>query len=99
MHGSNATPVSWQCSEIYIVCDFIGCSGNDARGGYSSGVHSIIVGGWCELETERVVALTHWSWRETESPPHTLARSDRGAGWKEECHRVHKVGCCGMCDE
>ena len=23
----------------------------------------------------------------------------RGAGWKEECHRVHKVGCCGTCDE
>ena len=39
-------PCVMASNEIYIVCDFIGCSGNDARGGYSSGVHSIIVGGW-----------------------------------------------------
>ena len=55
---------------------------------------------WCEMETERVVALTHWSWRETERPPHAPRHVQivvlDGRRSATECATV---GCCGMCDE
>ena len=55
---------------------------------------------WCEMETERVVALTHWSWRETERPPHAPRHVQivvlDGRRSATECATVD---CCGMCDE